>query len=159
MIGKSQYVAKSVVCRHTQGLLGLFKQSVAPRSICTAKDVAEIREKVKEEKLKGKTITFVPTMGALHAGHISLVDTAKAFVSPSATGTYTVASIFVNPTQFAAGEDLDKYPRTLESDLNKLERAGVDLVFLPSERTMYGGDAVSSMVHVSQVALMPPARR
>ena len=74
---------------------------------------------------------FVPTMGALHDGHLSLVKHAKALPGPC------VVSIFVNPTQFAPSEDLATYPRTLESDLQKLDAVGTDIVFVPSEHEIY----------------------
>jgi pantoate--beta-alanine ligase len=80
---------------------------------------------------RGQRIGFVPTMGALHAGHLSLVERAKAAADA------TVVSIFVNPTQFDNPEDLAKYPVTLADDLAMLDRAGVDAVFLPSAREMY----------------------
>lgn len=76
-------------------------------------------------------VGFVPTMGALHGGHVSLVEVAKT------RATTTIASIFVNPTQFAAGEDLDTYPRTLESDLQRLEHSGVDAAYIPSVEDVY----------------------
>jgi|MDTB01.1.fsa_nt_gb pantoate--beta-alanine ligase len=139
-------------CRSTSVLTQLTRSAI-PRNIATVTDVSGIREIIKEEKLKGKAVTFVPTMGALHAGHISLVDAAKAHTPSSSSGTYTIASIFVNPTQFAPGEDLDKYPRTLDDDLKKLERAGVDLVFLPTVETMYGDDTVRGIVHVEPSGL------
>jgi len=74
---------------------------------------------------------FVPTMGNLHKGHIALVRQAKLL------GDATVASIFVNPLQFLPHEDFDTYPRTLQADIHKLQAAGCDLVFAPSEREMY----------------------
>ncbi len=76
-------------------------------------------------------IAFVPTMGNLHAGHQSLVELAKRHGHP------VVASIFVNPLQFGAGEDFDHYPRTLDADCEKLEAAGCDLVFAPTESELY----------------------
>jgi pantoate--beta-alanine ligase len=83
-------------------------------------------------------VGFVPTMGALHAGHTALLRTAREAVGPDAP---LVASIFVNPMQFGPGEDLDRYPRTLEQDLEACAAAGVDLVFVPSVDTVYpGGD-------------------
>ena len=84
------------------------------------------------ERLKGLTIGFVPTMGALHDGHISLVSRAKS------ENDFVVASIFVNPTQFNNPDDLKNYPRTPEADLEKLELAGTDLVFQPEINQIYG---------------------
>ncbi len=80
---------------------------------------------------KQDAIAFVPTMGNLHAGHIQLVEIAKA------QNACVVVSIFVNPLQFGANEDLAKYPRTLEADLAKLKAAGTDIVFTPDEYEIY----------------------
>ena len=88
---------------------------------------AELRD-----TLAGETRTaFVPTMGNLHAGHVSLIELAKHHGQP------VVASIFVNPLQFGAGEDFERYPRTLAADCEKLEAAGVTHVFAPDEAEMY----------------------
>ena len=83
---------------------------------------------------KGKIIGFVPTMGALHAGHISLIEAAKKKCN------FVVVSIFVNPTQFEPGEDFQKYPRPLEKDLEICEEQGVDIVFNPPPQQMYAGE-------------------
>ncbi|MDH5259683.1 MAG: pantoate--beta-alanine ligase [Gammaproteobacteria bacterium] len=79
----------------------------------------------------GLRIAFVPTMGSLHAGHLKLVEQAKA------NADRVVVSIFVNPLQFGAGEDFDKYPRTLAADMTKLNELAVDIVFSPEEKTFY----------------------
>jgi pantoate--beta-alanine ligase len=96
---------------------------------------APLRYHLQEQRLLGNTIGFVPTMGALHQGHLSLLQHA------SATGGHTVCSIFVNPTQFNKAEDLEKYPRTPEQDLALLEAAGCHTVFLPEVSDMYPAPA------------------
>lgn len=86
---------------------------------------------IKEKKIKAKKIALVPTMGALHEGHLSIVKKAKK------DADVVVVSIFVNPTQFGANEDLSKYPRTFKEDKEALESLGVDAIFLPTEAMMY----------------------
>ena len=95
------------------------------------KQLSELQRQLGQVRAAGKTIGLVPTMGALHAGHISL---AMASVRQC---DVTVATIFVNPTQFAEGEDLDEYPRTLQADLDKLWAAKVDFVFTPEKEDIY----------------------
>jgi pantoate--beta-alanine ligase len=94
-------------------------------------DIAPLRDAVAEARRHGRTIGLVPTMGALHAGHLSLIEAARAETS------CVVVSIFVNPTQFGPNEDLNRYPRPLERDLELCGAAGVDLVFHPPPEAMY----------------------
>ncbi len=94
--------------------------------------VAELRETLDAVRREGKTIGLVPTMGALHEGHLSLVRASKSECD------FTVVTIFVNPSQFSPGEDLEKYPRTLEADLDALAACGAELVFAPAEEDVYG---------------------
>lgn len=82
----------------------------------------------------GKTFGLVPTMGALHNGHVSLLATAKTYTDE------VICSIFVNPTQFNDPKDLEKYPRPIESDIKKLNEAGCDVLFNPTVDEMYGPD-------------------
>lgn len=92
-------------------------------------------EEVRQWRAAQGEIAFVPTMGNLHAGHLSLVETAKTY-SP-----VVIVSIFVNPLQFGEGEDLESYPRTLDADMEKLTQAGVSVLFLPTPEILYGSDA------------------
>ena len=82
----------------------------------------------------GRRVGFVPTMGALHDGHLSLMRQAREAIGPDGA---LVVSVFVNPLQFGPGEDLDRYPRTLEADLAACAEAGVDVVFTPSVEEVY----------------------
>lgn len=91
----------------------------------------ELRSAIRDWRDRGLRIAFVPTMGALHAGHLSLVARALE------TADRVVASIFVNPTQFGPGEDLSSYPRSVDSDCAQLQEAGCHLVFLPTVETIY----------------------
>lgn len=92
---------------------------------------SDVRSLTSEHRGKGKSVGFVPTMGALHTGHLELVRIAKS------ENSLVVCSIFVNPTQFNNPEDLAKYPRTIESDCALLASVGCDVVFLPSVEEMY----------------------
>jgi len=93
--------------------------------------IADTRQVIEEKKQAGESIGFVPTMGALHEGHLALVRRAAS------ENDFVVVSIFVNPIQFNNAEDLANYPRTLDDDLKKLEGTGCDLVFAPSADEMY----------------------
>ncbi|HSW63372.1 MAG TPA: pantoate--beta-alanine ligase [Dissulfurispiraceae bacterium] len=90
-----------------------------------------VRETSRAHRFKGRSVGFVPTMGSLHQGHLSLVRYAKS------ENDVVVVSIFVNPTQFGPHEDFAEYPRDMERDLALLERAGVDVVFLPQVDAIY----------------------
>lgn len=94
--------------------------------------IKEVREQIKEWKKAGLTVGLVPTMGALHNGHLSLIKKAVEKCDK------VVVSVFVNPIQFCPGEDLDKYPRTLEADQQLCESNGVNIVFAPTPSEMYG---------------------
>lgn len=100
---------------------------------------SELKQVIKAEKLSGKSVGFVPTMGALHEGHLSLVDAAKAKCD------VVVMSIFVNPLQFGANEDLDSYPKRLEVDANLASDRGVQILFAPSAEEMYKPNAVTEV--------------
>ena len=95
------------------------------------KTVEELRSEIASAKAAGKTIGLVPTMGALHEGHASLVKAANQ------ENDVVVVSVFVNPTQFGPTEDLDSYPRTLDADCKLAEAQGADIVFAPSPKEMY----------------------
>ena len=97
-------------------------------------DPFELKEYLKQTS---QTIGFVPTMGALHEGHISLIKKARA------ENELVVVSIFLNPTQFLKGEDLDKYPKKDDADKKICQMSGVDVLFFPSAENMYGDDEVS----------------
>lgn len=104
-------------------------------------DVEEMQAVSRAAAVQGLTVGFVPTMGALHAGHLSLVRLARSRAS------LVVVSIFVNPLQFGPTEDFERYPRTLEADCARLEGEGADIVFAPSAAQMYPPGA-TTVVHV-----------
>ena len=101
------------------------------------KTVAELRAEIALWKQAGKTIGLVPTMGALHEGHASLIKAAHA------ENDCVVVSVFVNPTQFGPNEDLEAYPRTLEADCKLAEAMGASVVFAPSPKEMYPSEAMT----------------
>jgi pantoate--beta-alanine ligase len=107
----------------------------------TIRTISWMKEKAREARQEQHVIGLVPTMGALHAGHLALVERAKTECSP------VYASIFLNPTQFGPNEDLSKYPRPLETDLEKLTNAKVDGLFLPDAGEIYP-PGFSTYVHV-----------
>lgn len=105
----------------------------------------EMKEFSANAKAVGKKIALVPTMGALHDGHLSLIDKAKSLAD------VVVVSVFVNPTQFGPNEDYDKYPRQLEADVAKCEEHAADVVFAPSPSDIYAPDA-STFVSEEQIS-------
>lgn len=114
------------------------------RAMEITRDIAGTRAAVVAARRAGRRIGLVPTMGYLHAAHLSLVEAARR------DATYVVVSIFVNPTQFGPTEDLDRYPRDESGDLNKCKAAGVALVFIPPTAEMYRPQAATT-VHVAGV--------
>ena len=106
-----------------------------------SEDIDIIRNHIKSWKTHGEKIGFIPTMGNLHKGHISLISSLK-----QAGATKIVTSIFVNPTQFGINEDYAKYPRTLDSDEKKLSEHNVDLLFSPSTDIMYPKNPLSRLI-------------
>ena len=113
----------------------------------TVKTLQQLRAAVSRARSEGKRIAFVPTMGNLHAGHIALIQQATE------RADFVVASIFVNPLQFGANEDLDSYPRTLSADQSKLLEAGCHLLFTPDAQDMYPQDmAQQTLISVPGVS-------
>jgi pantoate--beta-alanine ligase len=111
----------------------------------TIRTIAWMKEQARQARAESRIIGLVPTMGALHAGHLSLVERARRECSP------VIASIFVNPKQFGPNEDFSKYPRTFETDSEKLEHAGVDFLFAPEPREIYP-DGFSTYVNVDSLS-------
>ncbi|OGH99913.1 MAG: hypothetical protein A2Y25_05475 [Candidatus Melainabacteria bacterium GWF2_37_15] len=103
-------------------------------------NISDIKEKIGEIKCSGLTLGFVPTMGALHIGHESLIERANTECDA------VIVSIFVNPIQFGPNEDFSKYPRQLEQDREICSKYGVDYIFAPIEQEMYPGKYVTEVV-------------
>lgn len=105
------------------------------------REIGKVRSIISEKKLKGGKIAFVPTMGALHEGHLSLIDLAGS------KADFTVMSIFVNRIQFNDKNDFEKYPKTIEHDLEFARARGTDLVFIPDESSLYSDHKTFIDVH------------
>jgi pantoate--beta-alanine ligase len=107
--------------------------------------IVELRERLAERRAAGASVALVPTMGALHAGHLALVSHARELAD------VVVVSIFVNPLQFGPSEDLDRYPRTLDADVEALDGLGVEFVFAPTVAEMYPNGPVGTMLTAGRV--------
>lgn len=111
--------------------IGPLMSSASTGRLAVEETIAGLRVRVAGARSEGANVGLVPTMGALHAGHVSLIETARARCG------YVAVSIFVNPTQFGPNEDYGRYPRTLDADLAACRAAGADLVFIPSKEEVY----------------------
>jgi len=114
--------------------------------------VAELDQALMPSRLASSPVAYAPTMGALHEGHAALMRVARAL------GDVVVASIFVNPTQFGAGEDLQTYPRTLADDIDVCSRENVDIVFVPEVTTVYPEDAGRTTVDPGPLGMVLEGR-
>lgn len=131
--GANTSAAKAVTKKTAKQEANPTSAKLGVKKTAIARTGEELRTATAGWRNKGETIALVPTMGALHDGHITLVEKAKA------AGDRTVVSIFVNPTQFAPNEDLERYPRNEDADLKQLGALGVDLVWAPTVEEMYPG--------------------
>lgn len=107
--------------------------------------ISEMRHAVADVRAKGHSVAFVPTMGALHEGHLTLIDEAKRVAE------VVVISVFVNPLQFAPTEDFARYPRTLDQDAKLADERGVDLIFTPTQADMYPEHAPVILIHPGSI--------
>ncbi len=112
--------------------MNLTRTDYAPGQLTVHSDPEKLGRVTRALRTAGRKVVLVPTMGALHEGHLELIRRAKRLA-----GTVVVVSIFVNPLQFGANEDIDRYPRPLDADLDKLRAEGVDLAFTPGVEDMY----------------------
>ncbi|HEY8912768.1 pantoate--beta-alanine ligase [Lacisediminihabitans sp.] len=117
-----------------------------------AETITELRSLLADERAAGRRVALVPTMGALHDGHLALIERAGEIADT------VVVSIFVNPLQFGPTEDLDLYPRTLADDLDKADRLGVDFVFAPTAHEMYPSGASETRVTAGAVGSLYEGR-
>jgi len=115
------------------------------------KQIAELREYVKQARKQGKSIVLIPTMGFLHQGHLSMAEHARR-QDEARDKFYIVMSIFVNPLQFGPNEDYDKYPRDLGRDAELAQGAGVDLIFAPTVEEMYPDGKSLTTVNVAELS-------
>jgi pantoate--beta-alanine ligase len=118
---------------------------VSGRQPVLIRTIAEMRQALKPHRTSGSRVGLVPTMGALHAGHASLMRRARSECNT------VVASIYVNPTQFGPDEDFDRYPRQLQQDLAVCGQEGAAFVFAPPNAEMYGGGSLTS-IHVAKLS-------
>ncbi len=116
------------------------------------KTIKSLQERISFLKKEGKTIGFVPTMGALHEGHISLINRSVE------ENSFTVSSLFINPTQFNNSEDLEKYPRTFDEDSEKLQSAKCDILFFPSSQEMYPENEKAQQFDFGKIATVMEGR-